>query len=100
MITITNGKDVFKVSKGAFESIYKKQGFKVKTPKNQKPNKGDEQVEGDEKKLELDAITEKPVAQWTKAEIKVFAEAYEVDLTGTKNATEAKEIIKEFMSKM
>ena len=95
MIEITNGAEKFKISKGAFESIYKKQGFRVVQPKKQKGDKTDPESE----KSEIDLLTEKPISQWTKADIKTFAEAYEIDLSKIKNANEAKEIIKNFMSK-
>jgi hypothetical protein len=35
--------------------------------------------------------------QWTKAEVKEFARANGIDISGTKNVNEAKEIIKQFI---
>lgn len=97
MVKITNGKDVFEVTRGAFDGIYSRQGYHIinenKTVSNQIP-KAPEKTE-DEKFLE--EIVEKPISQWSKEEIKRFAALKEIDITGTKNANEAKEIIKEFL---
>lgn len=97
MVKITNGKDVFEVTRGAFDGIYSRQGYHVinedETVNNQTP-KAPEKTE-DEKFLE--EIVEKPISQWNKEEIKRFAVLKEIDITGTKNANEAKEIIKEFL---
>lgn len=42
-------------------------------------------------------VEEKPVSQWNKAEIKRYAALKGIDISGTKNAGEAKEIIVEFL---
>jgi hypothetical protein len=38
------------------------------------------------------------VSQWNKEEVKRFAALKEIDISGTKNANEAKEIIKQFLA--
>jgi hypothetical protein len=43
-------------------------------------------------------IEEKPISNWSKEEVKLYADHYEIELTGTKNVNEAKERIKNFMS--
>ena len=45
----------------------------------------------------MEEILEKPISQWNKDEVKRFAGIKEIDITGTKNANEAKEIIKSFL---
>ena len=101
MVKITNGKDVFEVTEGAFEGIFVHQGFvKFDGKKEESKNILDE-VEipvvdaVDEFDDELE--NEKPVSQWTKAEVKEFAKANGIDISGTKNVNEAKEIIKQFI---
>ena len=97
MVKITNGVNVFEVSNGAYEGIYSKQGYrkvdgsKVSTPEIPL------QPEKTEDELFLEGIIEKPLSQWSKDEIKRFAELNDIDITGTKNATEAKERIKSFL---
>lgn len=96
MIKITNGIDVFEVTNGAYEGIYKYQGFK--------PIKKVEAVAEEvaaptlsEDDAFIESLLEKPISQWSKNEVKKFAGLKEIDLTGTKNVNEAKEIIKNFI---
>ena len=98
MVKITNGVNVFEVSRGAFEGIYSRQGYTIF-----EENKGVTSVQtptppvktADEKFI--DEVIEKPISQWSKEEIKRFASLKEIDITGTKNADEAREIIKKFL---
>ena len=104
MVKITNGKDVFEVTEGAFEGIFIHQGFvKVDGKSEESKNILDEAEipvvdAADEFDDELEEVeNEKPVSQWTKTEVKEFAKANGIDISGTKNVNEAKEIIKQFI---
>lgn len=99
MVKITNGVNVFEVTRGAFDGIYSRQGYKLVDEKNKKaevpavpavPEKSEDEIFVEE-------ILEKPISQWNKEEVKHFAAIKEIDITGTKNANEAKEIIKSFI---
>lgn len=97
MVKITNGVNVFEVTRGAFDGIYSRQGYTIIDEKkviNADVNKAPEKT--DDEKF-LDEIVEKPISQWNKDEVKRFAALKEIDITGTKNAGEAKEIIKSFI---
>lgn len=95
MVTITNGTDVYTVTRGAFESIYAKQGFSI-----YEPPKDAERV--DEKRDELtddefiEKLEEKPLANWNKTEVKRYAEIFGIDISGTRNIDEARDLIREF----
>ena len=96
MVKITNGINIFEVTNGAFKDIYSKQGYKRFEEEN---------LEVEEKGVDLAPeggkfakLLEKPISQWTKTEVKDFAEENEVDITGTRNVNEAKAIIKEFIN--
>ena len=95
MVKITNGINVFEVTKGAFDGIYSRQGYHLidETKEVQK----DKVPEKTEDELFIEGVLEKPISQWNKDEVKMFAELKEIDITGTKNAGEAKERIKEFL---
>ena len=98
MVKITNGVNVFEVTRGAFDGIYSRQGYTIfdeqKAAQMVEPPKAPEKTE-DEKFLE--DIIEKPISQWSKEEIKRFATLNEIDITSAKNATEARGLIKEFL---
>ena len=96
MVKITNGKDIFEVTRGAFDGIYSRQGYTILDEK-----KDDQKVINDDKRTAedkfVDELVEKPISQWNKDEVKRFAALKEIDITGTKNAGEAKELIKKFL---
>lgn len=96
MVKITNGKVIFEVTRGAFDGIYSRQGFTIigkeipDSEESVEPTKSEDEIFVEE-------ILEKPVSQWNKDEVKRFATIKEIDIAGTKNAGEAKEIIKAFL---
>lgn len=96
MVKITNGVDVFEVTRGAFDGIYSRQGFTViddKKPEVQEPTGSDKS----EDEIFIEEILEEPVSKWNKDEVKRFATIKGIDISGTKNAGEAKELIKNFL---
>lgn len=98
MVKITNGTHVFEVTRGAFDGIYSRQGYMVIEDTNVASNvEADAVTEKTDDEKFLDEIVEKPISQWNKEEVKRFAVLKEIDITGTKNANEAKEIIKDFI---
>ena len=99
MIKITNGKNVFEVTRGAFDGIYSRQGYTVmeSEPVGEQHDETPSAPEKSEDELFIEEILEKPISQWNKDEIKRFAVIKEIDLTGTKNANEAKDLIKAFL---
>ena len=100
MVKITNGVNVFEVTRGAFDGIYSRQGYTIMNEKAAKDAKTPEVPKAPEKtedEIFVEEILEKPISQWNKDEVKRFAGIKEIDITGTKNANEAKEIIKSFL---
>ena len=99
MVTITNGVNTCTVTNSAFNDIYKKQGFVIVGEKSEK--KEEKKASTNDKENADDnfseKIVEKPISQWSKVEVKRFAEENGIDIYGTKNATEAKEIIKKWL---
>ena len=92
MIELVNQSgEVIKVPSGA-RKFYENRGFKpasiVDAVVAQAP------VEEQDK---IEKLLEKPIGQWKKDEVIAFANAKEIDITGTKNINEAKAIIKEFL---
>ena len=96
MIKITNGKSVFEVTRGAFDGIYSRQGYAILDEQIPGQQEIKEPAKTDDEKF-IDEIIEKPLSQWNKDEVKKFAALKEIDISGTKNAGEAKELIKTFL---
>ena len=97
MVKITNGVNVFEVTRGAFDGIYSRQGYTIINEKTASIEEVADIPEKTDDEKFLDEIIEKPISQWNKEEVKRFAALKEIDITGTKNANEAKEIIKGFI---
>ena len=98
MVKITNGVNVFEVTRGAFDGIYSRQGYKLVDEKTKaKAPEAPATSEKSEDDIFVEEILEKPISQWNKEEVKRFAAIKEIDISGTKNANEAKEIIKSFI---
>ena len=98
MVKITNGVNVFEVTKGAFDGIYSRQGYRLVDEKAEaKAPEESATTEKSEDDIFVEEILEKPISQWNKNEVKRFASIKEIDISGTKNANEAKEIIKSFI---
>ena len=97
MVKITNGVNVFEVTRGAFDGIYSRQGYKLVDEKAEAKAPEAPALEKSEDDIFVEEILEKPISQWNKEEVKRFAAIKEIDISGTKNANEAKEIIKSFI---
>lgn len=99
MVRITNGLNTIEVSRGAYNTIFSKQGFSIvdepEKPVDVNPDGSDGMFDED---AFVEEIMEKPISQWTGSEVKKFASIKGVDISGTKNVNEAKERIKSFLS--
>lgn len=99
MVKITNGRDIFEVTRGAFDGIYSRQGYQIiDESKSAEQNENADSIpEKTEDEMFIDEVIEKPLSQWNKDEIKRFAAIKNIDISNTKNAGEAKELIKQFL---
>lgn len=98
MVKITNGVNLFEVTRGAFDGIYSRQGYHL-VNEDKKPDDSTAPIIPEKSKDEIfiEEMLEKPISQWSKEEVKRFAAVKEIDISGTKNANEAKEIIKSYI---
>lgn len=126
MIKITNGVNVFEVTKGAFESIYSAQGYKqlnaeeetvtvkvieIKSDSTEgevietdhveaakEVQSGEESMFSDDDLKFCTEIVERPIGQWKKEDVKRFAEIKGIDLSAAKTFNDAKAIVKNSLS--
>lgn len=99
MVDITNRVDTYSVTKGAYEDIFKRQGFKpVEEEKEDKKETVEETKKTDEEAY-VEELMEKPISQWNKEEVKTYASIKNIDISNTKNIGEARNIIKQSIDK-
>lgn len=111
MIKITNGSEVYQVTNGAYETVYKQMGFvpvegfvptdEAAVTVDVEPEQAasdeewtDAESEVDEDTAWCEELKKKPIGQWNKSEVKRYAEIRGIDITGTKSINEAKDRIK------
>lgn len=99
MKKIKKGDRIIKVTNGAFEENFKGNGWEViKEPDVKKAKEVEQKEESltqDEKRIK--ELEEKPLGRWNAEEVKFYADSKEIDVSNTKTAKEAKEIIKDFL---
>lgn len=100
MVKITNGINVFEVTTGAYEGIYRHQGYQIIGEEKEQDFVSEESSENEETADEIFAeeLQKKPISQWNKEEVKRYAAVKGIDIKGTKSVNEAKEIIKKVMN--
>lgn len=122
MVEITNGLSTMTVTKGAFDGIYKHQGYTLVhdyavtgatmavkrpvdisdsnyTPDDRAPftadlEASDEMSMNDDEDSEL---LEKPIGQWSQEELKRYADKNGISLEGVTKTREVRSIIKDFI---
>lgn len=101
MVTIKNGNNIHVVTEGAYKEIFSRLGYEIISDKEEvsieTPIDVDDNAMSEEDIEFILGVEEKPISQWSKTEVKKYAELKRIDITGTKNVNEAKEIIKEFL---
>lgn len=118
MVKITNFVNTFEVTQGAYDDIFKKQGFELieEAPRKKKKatkkhvkeaveeveedewEEAEEATEKDYKSEEekyVEKLMEKPISQWNKEEVKAYASIKGLDISKTQNIGEARNIIKQ-----
>lgn len=101
MVDITNGQETYNVTRGAYETIYKSMGFHIvgdpvvesvsdgqeidtPAPVDEASDEVAEPVVSEDEAWATE-IRKKPISQWSKQELKRYAEVMDVDLTGVES---------------
>lgn len=98
MVKITNFVNTFEVTQGAYDDIFKKQGFELVEEKEDKKETVEETKKTNEEAY-IEELMEKPISQWNKEEVKTYASLKNIDISNTKNIGEARNIIKQSIDK-
>lgn len=99
MIDITNLVNTYSVTKGAYEDIFKRQGFKPVEEEKEDKKETVEETKKTNEEAYIEELMEKPISQWNKEEVKTYASLKNVDISNTKNIGEARNIIKQSIDK-
>lgn len=99
MVDITNKVDTYSVTKGAYEDIFKRQGFKPVKEEKEDEKETVEETKKTNEEAYIEELMEKPISQWNKEEVKTYASLKNVDISNTKNIGEARNIIKQSIDK-
>lgn len=89
MLKVTNGVETVTVSRGAFECILQRRGFRI--VEDAKPQSVEIAINAEEAWAAEQAG--KPISLWSKKDIKRFAEIRKIDISAAKSLHEAREIV-------
>lgn len=94
MVTIVSkdGKETFQVTKGAYNDVFKGQGYSAVAEKKHGQHKS-AKVPSDDERFAAE-LMEKPISQWSKEEVKRFVDIKGIDTSGAKSVNEVKDLIK------
>lgn len=100
MVKITNFVNTYEVTQGAYDDIFKKQGFElVEEKKENKKETVLKETKKTDEEAYVEELMEKPISQWNKEEVKTYASLKNIDISNTKNIGEARNIIKQSIDK-
>lgn len=98
MVNVIIGHEVRKVSKNAYERMFKPKGYRLADGFEEEVKQEDDtiiDVEADE--MEEPEHEEVPISQMNKAQLMKFAKEHDIDTHGAKNVAEAREMIQKAM---
>ena len=99
MVKITNYVNTFEVTQGAYDDIFKKQGFELVEEDKEDKKETVEKTKKTNEEAYVEELMEKPISQWNKEEVKTYASLKNIDISKTKNIGEARNIIKQSIDK-
>ena len=99
MVKITNFVNTFEVTQGAYDDIFKKQGFELVEEEKEDKKETVEETKKTDEEAYIEELMEKPISQWNKEEVKTYASLKNIDISNTKNIGEARNIIKQSIDK-
>ena len=98
MVNVIIGHEIRKVSKNAYERMFKPKGYRLADGFDEEVKPEDDtiiDIEADE--MEESEHEEVPISQMNKAQLMKFAKEHDIDTHGAKNVAEAREMIQKAM---
>lgn len=98
MVKITNGVDTFEVTRGAFETVFKGQGYRILIDHEVVSQVEPGDTEKTEDELFVEEVSKKPISEWNQDEMKRFADINGISLDGVAKVSQAREIIASYLA--
>lgn len=99
MVNVIIGHEIRKVSKNAYERMFKPKGYRIADGFEEEVKPEDDtiiDVEADEHE-DVNMQEEIPISQMNKSQLMKFAKEHDIDTHGAKNVAEAREMIQKAM---
>lgn len=96
MVNVIIGHEVRKVSKSAYERMFKPKGYRLADGFEEEVKPEDNTVID----VEADEIEETPISQMNKSQLMKFAKEHNIDTHGARNVAEAREMIQKAMREL
>jgi hypothetical protein len=100
MVIAVRGKNVIKVSRKAYETMFKKRGYRILDEKpeqdrlnvdfEEESEEQEEEQEQEEHEQEIETI---PISEMNKEQLAEYAKEHNIDTSGARNVREARQII-------
>lgn len=106
MVNVIIGHEVRKVSKNAYERMFKPKGYRLANGFEEEVKPEDDTIidveadEMEESEHEADEMEEIPISQMNKSQLMKFAKEHNIDTHGARNVAEAREMIQKAMREL
>lgn len=96
MVNVIIGHEIRKVSKNAYERMFKPKGYRLADGFDEEVNPEDDTII-DVEAEDVNTQEEIPISQMNKSQLMKFAKEHDIDTHGAKNVAEAREMIQKAM---
>ncbi len=94
MVIAVRGKNAVKVSRKAYETMFKKRGFKILNEEQKQDRLNvDFEEESEEHEQEEQEIETIPISEMNKEQLAEYAKEHNIDTSSARNVREARQII-------
>ena len=98
MVVARRGQRTVRVSKSAYEKIYKPKGFVIVSEdavKTEEKNKEHKEAEHNVEEIESEDVDTIPISDMTSKQLRDYANKHGIDTSSARNLGEARKIVKE-----
>lgn len=94
MVIAVRGKNVVKVSKKAYDTMFKKRGYRILNEEQEQDRLNvDFEEESEEQEQEEQEIETIPISEMNKEQLAEYAKEHNIDTSSARNVREARQII-------